>query len=103
MRSTTDELDWPEGWEPVGERAAAIERELRREMSWRHPLRWQRIRVIAHRPGSDDVLVEIVGDPPRYAEVHLTWRREWWSAEWPWTVFFESVTSWRTHTSGARG
>ena len=98
-----DELDWPEDWQPAGDRAAALRNELRREMSWRHPLRRQRLRAVAHRPGTDDVLFEIIADPPRVAEVHLTWRREWWSAQWPWTVMYDDLESWKASQASAGG
>lgn len=72
---------WLEPWYPVDESgaeravdmAAALEKQLRREICERHVLHGESVRLIARRADTDDVLFALTGR--RVAEVHLTWRR----------------------------
>lgn len=79
-------LEWLEPWDhPLDEeRAQALERELRREVSGRHVLWGRSCTVIAARGDRDDVLFLV--DGVRLAIVHLTWSRES-SPAWPSTSF----------------
>lgn len=88
-------IDWLEPWCAVGEEGKALENELRRELSRKHVLRGKEFRAIGRRIDNDDVLFEVLGDSPRYAVVHLTWRRER-QAQWPWTMLYDDLATWRT-------
>ncbi len=85
---------WLVPWMPIGEGGAVFEKELRREVSRRHPLYRRAAAAIGRRVDNDDVLFEVEDGTRRCAVVHLTWRRER-SAEWPWTTFFDDLESWR--------
>lgn len=64
----------PEGWlASSASIAEALERELNRELSRDHLLQGRRVKVVAHRNGTDDVLCWHVDEPARFTAVHLTW------------------------------
>lgn len=63
------------------------EAELKKEVSFFHPLNWKNVRAIAHRTDCDDVLFEVLNGKSKYAVVHLTWRKES-SRKWPATHFY---------------
>ncbi len=85
--------DWLEPWKLIGDERKVLERELGREVCWRHPLHRQKAEAIGRRIDNDDVLFRL--KDWRYAVVHLTWRRER-SEEWPWTIFFDDLERWRS-------
>jgi hypothetical protein len=60
----------------VAAHAANLEDELRKEVAVGHPLHLLRIRAIAQRSDTDDVLFEVSSPHFRYAVVHLTWSGE---------------------------
>ncbi len=60
-------------WTAADHSAENLLNELHREIVCGHPLWGKQLRAIAQRTDSDDVLFEIEGTSPSYAEVHLTW------------------------------
>jgi hypothetical protein len=92
---------WLEPWYPVDEfgaeraveMAAALEKQLRREICERHVLHGESVRLIARRADTDDALFALTGG--RVAEVHLTWRRGTEpDPRWPDTRIFASLDQW---------
>ena len=83
-----DALRWLEPWHPVddGDTRAALERQLRVELSPRHALHGEAVRLIARRVDTDDALFALVDG--RIAEVHMTWRHG------PATAIFASLDEW---------
>lgn len=87
---------WPPPWYSVAEdpaEAAAMEHELRRELSAGHPLFCLPIRTIGRRQRTDDVLFMIDDGTGRVAEVHLTWTQNE-SPPWPFTTIYPSAEAW---------
>ncbi len=64
------------------------ENELKKEMSFFHPLNWRKFRAIALRSDRDDVLFELLTGNRKYAIVHLTWSKEN-SRKFPSTKFYK--------------
>jgi hypothetical protein len=90
----TEQLQFLEPWQPAGDQALLLERQLAREVGFRHPLFLRTMRAIARRQDCDDVLYASP-DGRLVAVVHLTWgRRRWWSAECPSVELFESFEAW---------
>lgn len=93
MRSVSDELatyvdqQLLEPWQAPGD-PAFYETELKKEVSFFHPLNWKNVRAIAHRTDCDDVLFEVLTGKWKYAVVHLTWRKER-SRKFPTTKFYK--------------
>ena len=94
-------VTWLEPWYPVDEfgaervveMAAALEKQLRREICKRHVLHGESVSLIARRADTDDVLFALAGG--RVAEVHLTWRRGTEpDPRWPDTAIFASLDQW---------
>ncbi len=92
---------WLEPWYPADEfgperaveMAAVMEKQLRREISERHVLHGENVRLTARRADTDDVLFALDGG--RVAEVHLTWRRGTEpDPRWPGTAIFASLDVW---------
>ncbi len=86
--------EWLEPWMPIDEESRVFEKELKREVTRRHPLYRRTTAAIGRRIDNDDILFEVEDGTRKYAVVHLTWRRER-SAEWPWTTFFDDLEIWR--------
>ncbi len=88
-------IEWLEPWAPI-ERPAeriAFETELQREIGATHKLFGLSVVALARRQDEDDVLFEI--DDGRFAEVHLTWRKDREpDARWPHTTIYESASAW---------
>ena len=64
----------PEGWfasDP--ERAASLLAELEREVPRGHLLHGDRIEVVAHREGTDDILCRHRDESSRFTVIHLSW------------------------------
>ncbi len=82
-------------WIAIDEDTEKLVIELRRELTDGHLLWNRNVRPIARRIDRDDVLFEIVEDPPCYAIVHLTWKggRES-NPEWPTTKLFADIQEW---------
>ena len=93
MRSVSDELaayadkKLLEPWQPTSN-PTFYEAELKKEVSFFHPLNWKNVRAIAHRTDCDDVLFEVLNGKSKYAVVHLTWRKES-ARKWPATHFYK--------------
>ena len=67
--------DLPEGWySSEDEKRKQLQREYETELPNEHPLAGIPVRVIAHRTGNDDVLLEHLNSG-FVSVVHLTWRR----------------------------
>ena len=77
-----------EPWIDPGEHAEGLHEELRRELSWSHPLKGRSATVIGRSTDSDDILLDL-GDGT-FAVVHLTWSQRKERAPWPMTTTFES-------------
>lgn len=93
MRSVSDELaayadkKLLEPWQ-ITANPSFYETELKKEVSFFHPLNWKKVRAIAKRIDRDDVLFEVLNGKLKYAVVHLTWKKEstW---KWPSTKFYK--------------
>lgn len=88
--------EWLDPWYPVTDATIcdALERQLRAEISSRHVLFRERVRLVARRSDTDDALFALSGS--RVAEVHLTWSRQVEAdPRWPMTVLFGSMEEWR--------
>lgn len=91
----TDTLQWLEPWDPIDDRdtQAALERQLRIELSQRHILYGETVRLIARRSDTDDALFALTNE--RVAEVHMTWRRgPEEDPRWPATAIFALLDEW---------
>ena len=95
-------IEWLEPWYPIDEfgaergveMAAALEAQLRREISPRHLLAAETVRAIARRQDMDTVLFALDGG--RVAEVHLTWSRcTEIDPRWPGCAIFGSLEEWQ--------
>jgi hypothetical protein len=65
--------DFKMPWVPIDQAfAEGAERTLRTEVGPRHVLKNRKVRAVAWRSGSDDVLFLLEDTPPMCAEVHLT-------------------------------
>jgi hypothetical protein len=63
-----------EGWLRTGaDDQAMFFRELTREIIPEHPLYAVDSAIVAHREGTDDILVQHLRQPGRFSVVHLTW------------------------------
>ena len=67
---------------------AFYEEELRKEVSFFHPLKRKNVKAIGVREDCDDVLFEVLNGISRFAVVHLTYSRER-SRKFPATQFFK--------------
>lgn len=94
MRLVSDEIaDWVdkkllEPWQNI-DNAPFYENELKKELSFFHPLNWRKFRAIGIRTDCDDVLFELLTGNPKYAVVHLTWAKEN-SRKYPSTRFYKN-------------
>ena len=69
---------------------------LSREIAPGHVLEGKKVRMIARRVDTDDVLYEVMTNPPSYAVVHLTWSEQRQTNPlFPWTTMFESMDRFR--------
>ncbi|WP_413804515.1 hypothetical protein [Streptomyces sp. OE57] len=73
--------------------ARALEAQLHVEVSEGHPLFGTQATAIARCGRCDEVLFSIEGDPPRFAQVHLTWRQAPEPRPWPWTEYLSPPLS----------
>lgn len=61
-----------------------------------HVLEGKRVRMIARRVDTDDVLYEVMTEPPSFAVVHLTWSdRRQTNPQFPWTTLYDSMDRFR--------
>lgn len=67
--------------------------ELKREAVKGHELHDVRVKALAKRRDTDDVLFELQDGTSRVAVVHLTWKTETNTA-WPRVSMFQSISSW---------
>ena len=91
----TNAIEWLEPWYRVEapDICSALERQLHQEVSARHVLFGQPVRLIARRSDTDDAL--FVLPDGRVAEVHLTWsNRTEPDPRWPVTAVFGSLGEW---------
>ncbi|MCW5833937.1 MAG: hypothetical protein KIS78_16170 [Labilithrix sp.] len=72
----------------TGDVAAALEKELVRELPSGHPLHGRSVRAVARRDDRDDVAYEVDGG--KLCVVHLTYRAET-DPRWPSSVFVDSL------------
>ncbi len=87
-------IEWREPWCAITPVYAPIaEAELQRELSSKHVLFCRPVRAIGHRIDSDTILFWLGDVAPRFAVVHLTFRKEIWS-EYPVTRLFDSLDDW---------
>ena len=93
LRSISDEVaayadrQLLEPWQPT-DNPSFYETELKKEVSFFHPLYWKRVRTVAIRTDCDDVIFEVPNGRSKYAVVHLTWRKES-SRKFPTTHFYK--------------
>lgn len=89
-------MAWPEHWVPVSdtETAAALARELDRELGRGHALKGVPVRAIGRDVRRDDVLFAFDDGTGRVAEVHLTWARHPEPPPWPDAVIYANFEEW---------
>lgn len=93
MRSISDEtaayidLNLLEPWRSTNT-PDFYEKELKREISFFHPLHGKKVKAIGIRSDCDDVLFEVSNGSAQYAVVHLTFAKER-SKEFPITHFYK--------------
>lgn len=77
----------PEPWVvvPAPETRAALERQLRVEVSEGHLLFGKTVTAVARCSVCDEVLFSVDKDPAWFAQVHLTWRQAPETPPWPWS------------------
>lgn len=68
-------------------------RELEKEVNRSHILFGINLRTVARRIDQDDVLYQIVNDPGKYVEVHLTWAKNE-SELWPRAKIYNTFDEW---------
>lgn len=91
----TNQLQWLQPWHPVDDASvrSGLEHQLRVELSPRHVLHGESVRLIARRADTDDALFALPDG--RVAEVHLTWRsRTEEDPRWPAAAIFASLDEW---------
>src|SRR5262245_50495560 len=90
-----DAIEWQKPWEAVADGTPLVA-ELNRELSPGHLLFGRLVSAVGRRGDNDDVLFELLDEPPGLAVVHLTWRmsREP-DPEWPYTVLYADMSNWR--------
>lgn len=82
-------------WSRVREHAVNLERELHKETAPGHSLYSLKVRAIAQRIDTDDVLFEVDSPDFRYAVVHLSWSDEpECDPRWPKTEVFATFKNW---------
>ncbi|MGD9125978.1 MAG: hypothetical protein PVH19_01260 [Planctomycetia bacterium] len=88
-------IDFKEPWVKVEQAAGSLVYELQREIANDHLLWGKKVRAIARRIDSDDVLFEVEGIEPTYAVVHLTYsgKREQ-DPTFPAVTLFSSLDQW---------
>ncbi len=90
-----DDIAWLSPWYPIDDPAICrgLEDQLRHEISDRHVLAHQTVRLIARREDTDDALFALEGG--RIAEVHMTWSKsKEQDPRWPVTAVFETLAAW---------
>jgi hypothetical protein len=94
MRIVSDEvaayadLNLMQPWRTTNS-AGLYESELKKEVSFFHPLNWKKVRAIGIREDCDDVLFEVLTGRSKYAVVHLTYAKER-SRKFPITSFYRN-------------
>ncbi len=75
MTSEPDRPALPVGWFHPEDAAttSSLEDELRRELPPGHLLFGRAVDIVAHRHGTDDILVRHRDRPQRFTVVHLSW------------------------------
>ncbi|WP_379181776.1 hypothetical protein [Paenibacillus sp. GCM10023252] len=67
--------------------------QLNKEIGPKHLLAGVRLKTIARRFDQDDVLFQLIDEPHKYVEVHLTWTNNK-NNEWPRAKIFNSFEEW---------
>jgi hypothetical protein len=81
FRFISDEIaDWVDRklldpWQET-DKPSFYENELKRELTFFHPLKWKKFKAVGIRTDRDDVLFELLTGKFKYAVVHLTWAKE---------------------------
>lgn len=91
----TKAVAWLSPWYGIEDDAmqAGLARQLQVEISARHVLFGESVRLIARRQDTDDALFALTGG--RVAEVHLTWRSGTEEdPRWPATAIYASLEDW---------
>lgn len=83
-------MEWQEPWKPIQPDDSLV-REAQKEFSKGHPLFGKNLKVIARRFDQDEVLFELVDDPPGVVVVHLTWSGKPEKAPFPKTHIYKSL------------
>lgn len=68
-----------------------FEAELKKEMTFFHPLKRKKVKAVGNRTDRDDVLFKLTDGSNRYAVVHLTYNKER-SRKFPLTKFYKDWT-----------
>ena len=92
----TSLIRWRKPWNIISpDHAPLVEAELKREMCAGHVLFGRSVTAIGYRDdgGDGDILFYLGDKLPRFAVVHLTYRRETLTA-WPHTLLYDSLDDW---------
>lgn len=94
MKSDHSQISWRAPWRALSDdEARKMEAELRREVSNGHVLYGRSATPVGRRVDNDDVLFYLGDAPPRFAVIHLTYRKEI-DPKWPHTVVYDSLDDW---------
>jgi hypothetical protein len=69
------DLSLLEPWQQT-DNPSFYEKELRKEVTFFHPLYWKKVRAVGIRTDRDDVLFEVLNGQNKYVVVHLTYAKE---------------------------
>ena len=94
MSDFRSQIHWRMPWRVLAEdEAAKLAAELRREISNGHVHSGLSATAVGRRADNDDALFYLGDAPPRFAVVHLTYRKET-DPKWPHTVVYDSLDDW---------
>lgn len=87
-------IEWKEPWKAIDDDGSRFVKELRKEITAKHPLYQKNIISIAYRIDNSDVLFFAEGLQNPFVVVNLTWSgSEEENSALPWTVFYKNIES----------
>lgn len=90
----SESLFWPEGWERLTkDESLMFNKELGNELPHGHALDGLGKNAIGRKKDSDDILFVVLEESYYFAQVHLTWNKEF-HPKWPCTKVFKTFQTW---------
>lgn len=83
-------MEWKKPWYPIDPDETLVN-EAEKEISKGHMLYGKKLRAIGRNQSQDEVLYELVDEPPKVALVHLVWSGKKDTPPWPTSQIFESL------------